>query len=192
MHDDDTSDATLIEKSREEPEWFAAIFDRYFAPIHRYAASRLGHGAADDVAAETFLAAFNQRGRYDLSRPSAKAWLYGIATNLISKHWRREVRRYRAMERAAVDEPADSHADRVAERVSAQGLAPQLTAGLAALSAGDRDVLLLVAYGQLGYDEVADALGIPSGTVGSRLNRARQQLRRALDGAARGQGTTHG
>jgi RNA polymerase sigma factor (sigma-70 family) len=55
-------------------------------------------------------------------------------------------------------------------------LAPALAAGLARLSQGERDVLLLVALGQLGYDEVATALGISSGTVGSRLSRARKKL----------------
>lgn len=191
MHDD-ASDATLIEKSRDEPDWFAVIFDRYFAQIHRYVASRLGPSAADDTASDIFLAAFNQRHRYDLSRPEARAWLYGIATHLISRHRRTEMRRYRTLERAAVHDPADSHADLVAERVSAQGLAPQLTAGLAALSAGDRDVLLLVAYGQLSYEEVGIALGLRTGTVGSRLNRARKQLRRALENVPQGRETTDG
>ena len=57
---------------------------------------------------------------------------------------------------------------------------PRLAAALAGLSARDRDVLLLVAYGELSYEEVALALGIRSGTVGSRLNRARRHLRETL------------
>jgi RNA polymerase sigma factor (sigma-70 family) len=60
---------------------------------------------------------------------------------------------------------------------------PALAAALAALEAGDRDVLLLVALADLGNREVAQALGIPYGTVGSRLNRARKRLREALGGA---------
>ncbi|HEX2313682.1 MAG TPA: RNA polymerase sigma factor, partial [Thermomonospora sp.] len=167
-----TSDATIIERSRDEPEWFSVIFDRYHPPIHRYAASRLGPGPADDVAAETFLAAFDQRHRYDTGRPDARAWLFGIATHLIGRHRRAEIRLYRALERAGsreeAAEPADRLADRVAERVTAERLTPRLARGLARLSKGDRDALLLVACAQLSYEETALALGIPIGTVGSR------------------------
>ncbi|RAY13752.1 RNA polymerase subunit sigma-70 [Actinomadura craniellae] len=176
----DPSDAALIAQSRDDPECFAVIFDRYFAEIHRYVSSRLGTGPADDVAAETFLAAFSQRHRYDTARAQARAWLYGIATNLVRRHRRTEVRAYRALERTPAEADSGGHADRVADRVSAQRMQPRLAAALAGLSAGDRDVLLLVAYGELSYDEVALALGIPAGTVGSRLNRARRHLRRVL------------
>ncbi|MBC6458242.1 RNA polymerase sigma factor [Actinomadura sp. HBU206391] len=173
------SDAALIALSHDDPERFAAIFDRYFSEIRRYVASRLGGGPADDVAAETFLTAFAQRHRYDAARPCARAWLYGIATNLVRRHRRTEMRAYRTLERTPV-ETDGGHAERVADQVSAQQMQPRLAAALARLSAGDRDVLLLVAYGELSYEEVALALGIPAGTVGSRLNRARRQLRRGL------------
>ncbi|GAA4046847.1 RNA polymerase sigma factor [Nonomuraea soli] len=175
-----TSDASIIARSRAEPECFAEIFDRYFPAIHRYAAVRLGSAAADDVAAETFLAAFDQRHRYDPAWPQARPWLYGIATNLIGRHRRSELRLYRALSRTAEREADDGHADRVAERVSAEQLTPALARGLAALGKGDRDALLLVACAELSYGEVAAALGIPVGTVGSRVNRARRVLRSAL------------
>ncbi|TDC55226.1 RNA polymerase sigma factor [Actinomadura sp. KC345] len=173
------SDAAVIVASRDDPERFSEIFDRYFAEIHRYVASRLGDAPADDVAADTFLTAFTLRHKYDAGRPHARAWLYGIATNLVRRHRRSETRAYRALGRASAE---TDHADRVAEMVSAQRLQPRLAAVLAGLGAGDRDVLLLVAYADLSYAEVAQALGIRAGTVGSRLNRARRQLRRALEG----------
>lgn len=65
------ADAAVIELSWEEPERFAAIFDRYFARIHRYLARRVGARAADDLAGEVFLAAFEQRKRYDVTRNGA-------------------------------------------------------------------------------------------------------------------------
>jgi RNA polymerase sigma-70 factor, ECF subfamily len=77
------SDAAVIERSRGEPERFAVIVDRHFGEIHRYLARRAGEKTADDLAAEVFLAAFAQRQRYDAARPSARPWLYGIATNLV-------------------------------------------------------------------------------------------------------------
>lgn len=179
----DDTDAEVIRRSLRDPEGFAEIFHRHFTTIHRYAAARLG-AAADDVAAETFLAAFRQRDRYDPARPDARAWLFGIATNLIRRHHRDEARLYRTWERARdaslVDggtQPEDS-GDR--QRL--------LSAALGALRSGDRDVLLLVAYGGLSYAEVADALGIPAGTVGSRLNRARKRVRDILRSGGRRDG----
>ncbi|GGP04731.1 RNA polymerase sigma factor [Nonomuraea glycinis] len=181
----ETDDASVIANSRHDPEWFSVIFDRYFTTIHRYAAARLGPAAADDVAAETFLAGFDQRGRYDLTRPEAKAWLYGIATNLISRHRRDELRLYRALSRSVTRDDVESHADRVTDRVTAEQLSPRLARALKRLSQGDRDALMLVACADLSYAETAFALGIPIGTVSSRLNRARAKLRKSLGHAAK-------
>ncbi|TXK40285.1 RNA polymerase sigma factor [Nonomuraea sp. C10] len=178
-------DASVIANSRHEPEWFSVIFDRYFTAIHRYAAARLGSGAADDVAAETFLAAFDQRDRYDLTRPEARAWLYGIATNLIGRHRRGELRLYRALSRSAARDDVEGHADRVTDRVTAEQLSPRLARGLQGLARGDRDALMLVACAGLSYAETASALDIPIGTVSSRVNRARAKLREALGHVAK-------
>ncbi|MDP4509349.1 RNA polymerase sigma factor [Nonomuraea turcica] len=170
----------MIEKSRHDPEHFSQIFNRYFSQIHGYVASRLGSANADDIAAEAFLIGFTGRHRYDLSWPSARPWLYGIATNLIRQHRRSEIRRYRALARASPGDDFDEWVEQATERLSAQRMLPSLSAGLAQLSQADRDVLLLVAYEQLSYQEIALALRIPAGTVGSRLNRARRRLRQAL------------
>lgn len=177
------ADATVIEQSWTEPERFAAIFERYFGQIHQYLARRVGGKAADDLAAEVFLAAFAQRERYDLARGSARPWLYGIATNLIGTHRRQERRHYQALARTEVQLASPSDEDRAADRVSASAAGPALAAALARLDTGDRDVLLLVALTGLSYPEVSQSLGIPYGTVCSRLNRARKQLRAALGGS---------
>lgn len=174
------SDAAIIRQSRLEPERFAAIFDRYYIQIHGYAARRLGHSLADDVAAETFLIAFERRDRYDVSWLNARPWLYGITSNLISGHHRAEERRYRALSRASAGEASDEHADQVAQRVDAQARRASLVAALAEIATGDRDVLLLVACAGLSPDETGQALGIPAGTARSRLHRARRQIQAAL------------
>ncbi|WP_431933689.1 RNA polymerase sigma factor [Nonomuraea jabiensis] len=176
----EVTDAQVIEASWRHPDRFGAVFDRYFASIHRYVHLRLGESAADDLAAETFLRAFRSRDRFDLTCSSARPWLYGIASNLVAEHRRGEARRYRALARSADAAEIASHDERVVQRVSAAVMQPRLAAGLARLSAGDRDVLLLVACAQLSYGEVAEALGIPQGTVGSRLNRARKKLRKII------------
>jgi RNA polymerase sigma-70 factor (ECF subfamily) len=174
-------DATVIEQSWHESERFAELYDRHARVIHRYVSRRLGEPMADDVVAETFLAAFRWRRRYDLGRASALPWLYGIAANMIGKHRRAETRRLRALARIP-DPGPDPNADLIDDRVAAAAVQRQLIGALAGLSAGDREVLLLIAWADLSYEETAAALGIPVGTVRSRLNRARRQVREALGG----------
>jgi RNA polymerase sigma factor (sigma-70 family) len=174
------SDAKLIEQSLAEPEVFAVLFDRYAADIHHYAARRPGASAADDLVAETFLAAFRRRSSYDTSRSQARPWLYGIATTLIARQRRSEQRLYRALARTGVDPLPEPIADQVVRRVAAQGQQRRLAAALAGLSPADREVLLLLAWGGLSYEEIAEAVAVPVGTVRSRLHRARRKVREAL------------
>jgi RNA polymerase sigma-70 factor (ECF subfamily) len=171
-------DARDIELSLRDPAQFGRVFDRYFAEIHGYAAKRAGRDVADDIAAETFLTAFKVRRRFDPGRGTVKAWLYGIVTNHLSAYRRRELRAYRAMARSGLSPPDEGHADRVVERVAAGSLRGLLAKALADLSRGEREVLLLVALGDLSNTDVAAALGIPYGTVASRLSRARTKLRK--------------
>jgi RNA polymerase sigma factor (sigma-70 family) len=180
--DDRLDDAAVVARSVRDPDQFAAIYDRYFGEIYRYVAGRLGRNVADDLAAETFLVAFRKRDRFDPALGRVRPWLYGIATILVGQHRREETRRYRALARAGprVLGSVESHDDRVADAVTAERLGRRLAAALADLGHGDRDVLLLVAISELSHREVAIALDIPFGTVGSRLNRARRALRGAL------------
>jgi RNA polymerase sigma factor (sigma-70 family) len=160
---------------------FADVYERYFADIHHYIAGRLGRDVADDIAADTFVIALRKYGGFDAGRGPARAWLYGIATNLVAQHRRTEQRRYRALARAGPERVTDGHEDRVVSRVAAEVMLPRLAAALARLSQKERDVLLLVAVADLSHQEVCQALGIPYGTVGSRLNRARSKIRATLD-----------
>jgi len=175
-------DAAVIVGSRREPERFAVLFDRHAPHIHRYLARRTGRQVAGDLVAETFLAAFAKRDRYDPGHADARPWLYGIATNLVNQHHRDEARQYRIRQAATAEPEVPGHADRVAADVKAQAMRALLDAALAALAAGDRDVLLLIAWEQLSHQEVSRALDIPVGTVRSRLNRARAKTRQVLAG----------
>jgi RNA polymerase sigma-70 factor (ECF subfamily) len=177
------TDAALIARSLADPECFGEIYDRYAAEIHRYVARRAGPGLADDLTAETFLVAFRGRHRYDPRAERALPWLYGIATNLVRRHARTERAQYRAWERTGADPAiADNHADAVAANLTAQATIQRLVGALGRLTARERDVVLLVAWGCLSYEETAAALAVPVGTVRSRLNRARRRLRDALGG----------
>src|SRR5215469_6631028 len=170
------TDAVVIQLSRHAPEHFTALFRRHAPYIQRYVVRRLGQDAADDIVAETFLLAFRQRDSYDLSRADARPWLYGIATNLIGRHRRAETALYRALARTGTDPVTESFTERVDDRVSASAASRRLAVGLARLSAELRDTLLLVTWGDLSYEEAAAALGVPVGTVRSRMSRARSKL----------------
>ena len=181
--DADADDATVIQLSRHEPEQFTVLFRRHAPHIQRYVIRRLGPDAADDIVAETFLLAFRQRDRYDPARADARPWLYGIATNLIGRHRRAEVRLYRALARTGADPVYEPFTDRVDDRVSAGQAGQLIAAALAGLPAGLRDTLLLAAWSDLSYEQIALALDVPVGTVRSRLSRARTRLRRTLGDA---------
>jgi RNA polymerase sigma factor (sigma-70 family) len=176
-------DGELVAGFRADPERFTAVYDRYVRDVYRYVAGRLGTQAAEDVVAETFLVAFGRRDRFDPERGGLRPWLLGIATNLVARHRRAEARHLRALaEAGGASAPAvDSHETRVVAAVAAQRLEPLLARALAGLSSGERDVVLLVALADLGHDEIAAALGISYGTVGSRLSRARAKLRAAMN-----------
>jgi RNA polymerase sigma-70 factor (ECF subfamily) len=174
------SDAQLVTWSIEQPAHFAQLFDRHAAAVHRYLGRRVGE-LADDLLSETFLIAFRRRAAYRPVHVEVRPWLMGIATNLVRGHARSERRRYRALARAAAEptaQPSDEQGS--ADRLVAEALRGPLAAALAALKPGDRDVLLLFAWEDLGYEEIAAVLDIPVGTVRSRLHRARRQTRAVL------------
>ncbi|MEJ2858819.1 MULTISPECIES: RNA polymerase sigma factor [unclassified Saccharothrix] len=156
---------------------FGRLFDEHAVSLHGYLARRVGTQVADDLVSETFLVALQQRHTYDPDRAGVRPWLYGIASNLLRRHVRQEVRGWHARARVAgSDRAQESPEVRTAERVTAQQQVRQLAGALAALEPGDRDVLLLTSWGRLSAPEVAQALGIPVGTVHSRLHRVRRWL----------------
>ena len=175
---EDESDAAVIAASLDSPAWFGTIFDRHATVLHRYFVRRLGPDEAESMVGEVFRIAFEKRSTYDLLRPTARPWLYGIATNLLAKHRRREARRMHAVARLAAHRvpPADL-ADGVSGAIDAAELWPRVADAVTALPEPERDALVLHVWEGLSYEEVADALGVPVGTVRSRLHRARGRIR---------------
>lgn len=174
------TDAAVVEASIADPAGFATLFDRHATAIRNYLARRVGPQSAEDLTGETFLIAFSRRGDYDVAHRNALPWLYGIASNLVRQRRRAEVRQLKALARTGVDDVGTDHAESVAAKVTAQASTRALAGALAKLTAGERDVLLLMAWAGLSYDELAAALDIPLGTVRSRLHRARTKTRAAL------------
>jgi RNA polymerase sigma-70 factor (ECF subfamily) len=174
---DPCSDADLLRGSLGDPRRFAGLFDRHAGVLFRFLVRRVGRDRADELLGETFRIAFERRSTFDGRQPSARPWLYGIATNLVARHRRTEARRLRATARLAEEAPAESLADVVVAAVDAREVWPAVMAGIAQLPDGERDALLLYVWEELSYEEIALALEIPVGTVRSRLNRARGRLR---------------
>ncbi|MBW3555482.1 MAG: RNA polymerase sigma factor [Actinobacteria bacterium] len=185
MSDDESeavTDAEVIVRSVAEPRAFAVVFDRHFPVIHRYLARRVGSDAADDLAGEVFRIGFERRHDFDTRWQDARPWLYGIATNLVHANRRGEARRLRALQRlagASVAIGTDAY-ERADERADALTATHHLAGAVAELGEHERDALLLFAVEGLTYEQVAAALGVPVGTVRSRISRARLRLRELL------------
>jgi RNA polymerase sigma-70 factor (ECF subfamily) len=179
MGNPELADPILFQRSVAEPELFTIIFDRHYRAVYGYLSRRVGPAIADDLSAETFVRAFERRASYDRAADRALPWLLGIALNLLAHHRRSEARHFRAL---AASGRLNATED---EGHAAAGIDPrttlQLIAGLEQLDDYDREALLLYAWGDLKYQEIAQVLGIPVGTVRSRLNRARRKIRQAIE-----------
>ena len=177
------TDDEVVQLSIRNPEVFAALFDRHHKAVHAYAVSRVGRDGADDVLADVFLAAFSQRDRYDCSQISARPWLYGIAANVLRRRWRSGAAFDRLTRAAAANTPSqvDSHDDLVARHMDSSQEWTAVRAVLDGIDPGDREALLLYAWEELTYVQIAAAMGIPVGTVRSRIHRARAQLNNSLN-----------
>lgn len=172
------SDMECLALSLSQPAAFELIFERHFAAVHGYLHRRAGRDVADDLAAETFALAFEQRASYR-SNGSVLPWLYGIATNLLRRSWRAERTQLRAYGRTGVDHSAD-HPDDAASRLDGATLRTQLAKALEAMPRRQRDALLLYALADLSYEEVATALDVPIGTIRTWVHRARKVAQRVL------------
>ncbi|MER5311529.1 RNA polymerase sigma factor [Streptomyces sp. NPDC002773] len=161
---------------------FAEIFDEHARVVYAHAVRTTGDRAlAEDVMSLTFLEAWRLRDKLRGEVRSVRAWLLGIATNVM-RNTSRSARRHReAMSRLSLPEPLPDFSDEVVgQMVDAQRLAAAARA-LQRLKRTEREVFALVVWSDLGYAAAAEALGIPVGTVRSRLSRAREKLRRLVD-----------
>ena len=166
-------DSALIARSLgEDRAAFAEIFDRHFDRVHAYLSHRHGVDVADDLASETFTRAVAARRSFDLRRAGALPWLLGIAVNVSRRHLRWEY----CADEVPLDDAAlevDDHADRVATRIDV-GIA------LAAITSEYRDALTLFLWADLTYEQISEALGVPVGTVRSRIARGRREFRELI------------
>src|SRR5215468_5746716 len=171
------SDGAVIAGSMETPGAFGIIFDRHGSTLLRFLARRVDPAAAEDLLGEVFRIAFERRSGFEQDRDSARPWLYGIAANVVAKYHRSEARRFRAMARVSARRLLDEDpAERAVAAADAGARWALVMDAIGTLPEAERQVLLLFAWEELTYDEIALALGVPVGTVRSRLSRGRARL----------------
>jgi RNA polymerase sigma-70 factor (ECF subfamily) len=176
------SDAELWRLVSEgDRDAFGALFERHGLLLYNYCFRRTGDWAqAEDLVSVVFLEAWRRRDKR-LPPDKVLPWLYGIATNVVRNH-RRSLRRSAAALIRLRGEPEVDMAEAVAERIDDQQLARRALELLSQLSVRDQDVVALCDGMGLSYEDAACALGVPVGTVRSRLSRGRTRLQELIAG----------
>jgi RNA polymerase sigma-70 factor (ECF subfamily) len=182
----DDSDALLVRRTRAgDTRAFGILVERYMRRAY-YAALGLVGSSEDalDLSQEAFVRAFRARHTIDPDRPFY-AWLYQIIRRLCFNHTRDRRTRRRGIAAAgswlveqASARTAGMSPDRALERAEAKR---RVGAALESLSDRDREVLVLKEFEGLRYREIAEIIGVPIGTVMSRLYSARRRLAAALE-----------
>ncbi|MFD0900265.1 RNA polymerase sigma factor [Actinomadura sediminis] len=173
------TDAELWRRARDGDEHaFAVLFDRHARTVYNYCFRRTASWSeAEDLTSVVFLETWRRRAQVDPPSDSLLPWLYGVATNVLNNH-RRSLRRHRdALARIPAPVSPPDGADEAAARLDAERRMREVTAAIRKLPRRQREVLVLCAWEGLDYAEAAAALGVPIGTVRSRLARARARLR---------------
>ncbi|WP_199820940.1 RNA polymerase sigma factor [Streptomyces fulvoviolaceus] len=161
---------------------FGELFDAYARSVYNHAYRLTGEwSTAEDVVSLTFLDAWRLRAKLDEEGGSLRPWLLGIATN-VTRNTRRAARRHAAaVGRLPRAEPVRDFADEVAGRLDDAAQLAVVQTALARLRRAEREVLALCVWSGLDYQAAAEALGVPVGTVRSRLSRARTKLAKHME-----------
>lgn len=175
-----STDGLLWDRIRSgDADAFGDLYARHARAVQSYCLWRTADlQSAEDATATVFLEIWRKRERLALSTDSATPLLFGIATNVLRQQWRSRRRHRDALERvrsAGAPLPSDLETEAIA-RLDAIRQLNAAGAEIRALPRRERDVLALIAWGELSYEETAIALEIPIGTVRSRLARARRRL----------------
>jgi RNA polymerase sigma-70 factor, ECF subfamily len=179
-HSHSVGDEELVLKvARGELAQLGQLFDLYHLQVRRFLARlQVPAGDLDDLVQLTFLQVPRAATRFDPQR-SVKSWLFGLATFVVKRH-RRSLARITRKIAALAREPSPGSQLTPAELVGEMESARRADRALAALSAKKREVFVMVVLEKLPGEAVAHALGIPEGTVWTRLHHARRELQELL------------
>ena len=174
----EAADGDLLAMAGSEPEAFGELFKRHSRSVYAFCARRTGNlDLAEDLTSVVFMEAFRRRRTLKLSNTSALPWLFGVANNVV-RNADRSLRRYRsALDRIPVPANGMSSEEDAMERLRAQEALASALEAMSALRQGEQDVVLLVLWSEFSYADAATALGIPVGTVRSRLASARAKFK---------------
>lgn len=175
------ADAEIVAASVADPALFGVLFERHERAVLAYLQARVGRDAAVDLAARVFADAFAARARFRPVHSTALPWLFGFAANHLRRHHRTEHRRHRFVGSLGAPLPQVDPADDAVARADAARAWDVVGPAVEALPEAVRETLLLHLWAELTYEEIAEALGVPIGTVRSRINRAKGRLRDALE-----------
>jgi RNA polymerase sigma factor (sigma-70 family) len=172
-----TNDALWRRARAGEPEAFGLLYERHARAIYNYLFRRCADWSlAEDLTSVVFLEGFRRRAEVEIEEGKVLPWLYGVASNVV-RNQRRSMRRHaEALKRVRPPEPVLGIAGEAAERLDAQRRMRSILAALDELPESDKEVLALCVWSELSYEDAAAALGVPVGTVRSRLARARARL----------------
>jgi RNA polymerase sigma-70 factor (ECF subfamily) len=160
-------------------EAFADLYEEYARAVYNHALRLTGDwSAAEEVMSETFLAAWRTRERLEPDGGSIKPWLLGITTHKAHNANRGLRRRLAFLAHRPAQPAVEDFADEAAGRIDDTRRLAVVRAALSRLRRQEQEVLALCVWSGLGYEQAAEALGIPVGTVRSRLSRARAKLSR--------------
>ncbi|MFD7532696.1 RNA polymerase sigma factor [Streptomyces sp. NPDC059849] len=162
------------------------LYDEHAQVLYRYALRVTGDWAeAEDVVSATFLEAWRSREKLRPEGDSLRPWLLGIATNIMRRNARTRRRRDIALARAPQRDSVPDFADDLVTHLADSEQLRAAHTALARLRRRDREIFTLVVWEGLDYVAAAEALGVPVGTVRSRLSRARTRLRELAGTEAR-------
>jgi RNA polymerase sigma-70 factor, ECF subfamily len=177
---EDLDDVELWELSASDPEAFGEIFQRHARSVFALCFWRTGDAAvAEDVTSVVFLEAWRRRDRVVLEQRSALPWLLGVA-NHTSRNATRSIRRHSQALRRLDGRRSSPDDDAVIDRLDAEISLGVVNEAVRDLTEQDREIVLLVFWSGLSYEATAVALGIPVGTVRSRVSRTRRKLQLRL------------
>lgn len=179
MRDTDEDDELRARIRAGDRDAFGSLYDAYARAVYNHGLRLTGDWSlAEDVMSETFLAAWRTRASLNPEGGSLGPWLLGIATHKARNATRRLRRQRLFLSRRPAPPAVTDFADESAGRIDDARRLAVVRDALGGLRSQDRDVLVLCVWSGLTYQECAQALGIPLGTVRSRLARARRRLDR--------------
>jgi RNA polymerase sigma-70 factor (ECF subfamily) len=171
-------DSVLWSRSRAgDATAFGLLFERHATTIYNYCFRRVGDwAAAEDLLSIVFLEAWRRRDK-ELPPDKVLPWLYGIATNVVRNRRRSERRFAAALARIPAPPSGQGFSESVDERLDDERQMRKALTLMAQLPRRERDVIALCGWSGLSYADAALALGVPVGTIRSRLSRAHEHLR---------------